>query len=146
MPVDRTLLLSHLAIWQAKGFDEIRIEYNGSGDSGDLDGTYYLKGGQEVVIPDNDRDASEALLDAYAWEILEDHPDDWVNNDGGYGRIIIDLHTYAVQVQHNQRITDVEYSEWSPPELVPEEEPRGPKDVWVREGDRVFQSKANHTQ
>ncbi|MBM6583841.1 hypothetical protein ILT44_26940 [Microvirga sp. BT689] len=51
------------------------------------------------------------LLDDWAYELLESVGVDWINEDGGYGEVIIIPSEDVVRCEMNVRITDSEYSE-----------------------------------
>lgn len=99
-----------------KGVTKIEITFSGSGDSGDIDelefytGTDYIsnysredKPHMKDYISDEQynklRDACYELID----ECIEGA--DWYNNDGGYGRIDINLESMTADVEYSQRTT-----------------------------------------
>jgi len=80
------------------GVDEVKIEYSGSGDSGDIDDiTYYNKAGEVVKIEEEHEEVHEKLRN-YADNILS-NIEDWWNNDGGYGvlNMFISENTYSIE-------------------------------------------------
>lgn len=51
-------------------------------------------------------EGAEVALDEMAYAALEHFPGDWVNNDGGYGTVGLDLLTGEYYIDGNQRYTD----------------------------------------
>ena len=93
------------------GIVKVEIEFSGSGDSGDIDEVnYYIKS------KDWDTHYSETLPSKYddlfkdlGWDILTKTVDtvgDWVNNEGGYGNISINVEDKTYDVDYHQRTTD----------------------------------------
>jgi hypothetical protein len=101
------------------GIKQITWSYDGSGDSGDMEGRYITNvHGQcsekdyAAAIKGLDQELQKQLtleeLEKAVWELL---PDGFEVNDGGYGEVILDTAARAISVQHNARITETEYSE-----------------------------------
>jgi hypothetical protein len=84
------------------GVATIRIDYDGSGDSGEIDYVVFLSAeGKLVKFDDNDlveciSDHAEALL-----------PEGWEIDGGSYGELTIDLVNGRIHRVHNERIEDV---------------------------------------
>ncbi len=51
------------------------------------------------------------LLDEWSYELLNEVGLDWVNNDGGYGAIVITPGENSIRCEMNIRFVDAEYSE-----------------------------------
>lgn len=96
------------------GVVEISIEFSGSGDSGDIDDVYFKTekdSYQYIDMPDN---KSENIIRSFAWDIIASKVDtvgDWVNNEGGYGYITIDVENNTYNLDYSQRT--VEEYDWS---------------------------------
>lgn len=91
-----------------RGITSIHVEYEGSGDSGSIDGISYYKGEDEHNI--NDLDISDEMhekLINLCYPML-DNIEDWYNNDGGYGTVTIDLDTLHYDIANNIRYTNYE--------------------------------------
>ena len=102
------------------GYVGVSIGFEGSGDSGDLQGYCLFK----------EEDGFQ-LHECYAWETdhgefayqelkpLEDlfyavdnsSGEDWYNNDGGYGSVNINLLTGEIKANYHIRYTETNYSE-----------------------------------
>jgi hypothetical protein len=52
--------------------------------------------------------SATSTLEDMAYSALENFPGDWVNNDGGYGIVAIDLVTGDYRIDGYQRVSDVE--------------------------------------
>jgi hypothetical protein len=116
------------------GVKAIQIEFDGSGDSGSVYAVEFLdrvpdKGGQATapvvigssiltaMVPGEQGGSAEAIdpsefFETWAYDILGGCGIDWVNNDGGYGTVTVDLSTRAVHVEMNERITSSELHEF----------------------------------
>jgi hypothetical protein len=84
----------------AQGFQYIKIEYSGGGDSGCIDDVYLVyQGGIKIedggVSENNDRDYAHPnqelkdIIEEKASNQVLDKADDWWNNDGGGGTLYI---------------------------------------------------------
>ncbi len=78
-----------------KGIKHVICQYSGSGDSGQIDDVWYLR------HTDNEDDMQsrtdigltedfETALEKKFYRLLEDI-EDWYNNDGGYGKIHLNI-------------------------------------------------------
>jgi hypothetical protein len=92
---------------------KIEIEYNGGGDDGCIDDVRYYTidpgSGDEVDIDVNLKGEVEAEWDNLLYDMVSHNVEwDWINNDGGYGQMIIDCtkNPWNVKINHVQRITE----------------------------------------
>lgn len=118
------------------GATEIVIDYSGGGDSGQVDYAGLYCRNDPIQIPDgvtaklweevcSFEDGSwvkksslkdvpfEEALTEFGYYILEqtvETDNDWVNNDGGQGRIVVELDGLNVRVEHETNVTKVEES------------------------------------
>jgi hypothetical protein len=92
-----------------RGVKQIRITYEGSGDSGAIDNVlYYDKEDDEYYSSQlNINESQHDDIQNLAYPML-DGLEDWYNNEGGYGTITIDLDEFIYNIQNNIRITEVE--------------------------------------
>ena len=94
-------LFTHLKILNVHSFS---IEFEGSGDDGQIDDITFLDSSDEPIkIPEDsitwvyNEDRGEEQVTLYkcaedlAYEMLDEAGHDWYNNDGGYGTITITL-------------------------------------------------------
>ena len=82
-----------------KGINKIEITFSGSGDSGDIDdiiyydinGKYYYS--SQMIDDSYINDQEYSLLQNDCYDFIDDAIEgaDWYNNDGGYGRVTINL-------------------------------------------------------
>ncbi len=101
-------------IWmKAYGVVAVKIDYDGSGDSGQMG---------ELKLLDKDNKAveySQGLFQDMAdmfEKMTEEH--DWWNNDGGYGEMFWDLETNTFKWSHSQRISSTEDYQYGEAELI----------------------------
>lgn len=112
--------------------EKVVLEYNGSGDDGQIESTTALNGNDEVEIPDiNDienhydvwcsvegnmtksrRGSLTDLIEQLAFSVLCRTYGGWEINDGSYGQITINQDGSGV-IEHNEIIQDTDYSESS---------------------------------
>jgi len=94
-----------------KGVKYVKVEYSGGGDSGDIDAIYY-----NLENPDEDLNTRHTLginmevhelIKNYSYYLTQDI-EDWYNNDGGYGIIVIDVESANYTIENNIRYTNVE--------------------------------------
>jgi hypothetical protein len=95
--------------------EQVEIHYDGGGDDGMIsDIAYYGDSGPNYSgceLRSNDLKKLQDNLNHYYYQILCDNIDwDWVNNEGGFGHMVIDLLTEEVTIFHSQR--HVEYYEY----------------------------------
>jgi hypothetical protein len=92
-----------------RGVKQIRVTYEGSGDSGSIDNVlYYDKEDDEYYSSQlNISESQHDDIQNLAYPML-DGLEDWYNNEGGYGTITIDLDEFIYNIQNNIRITEVE--------------------------------------
>lgn len=98
------------------GVDNIYIGFSGSGDSGDVDDVNFHRKGEDISseVESSISQKSIELFKDIAWGIISDKVDtvgDWVNNEGGYGHLEIDVYEKTYDLTYSQRTTE-EY-DWS---------------------------------
>jgi len=86
------------------GVAEVRIEYDGYGDSGTVEGVTAAGPAGEFEIP---ADLNEALISA-AEQLL---PEGWENNSGAFGELVLDVAQRRLTREHNWRVEESEYDE-----------------------------------
>jgi hypothetical protein len=93
----------------AKGITKFECEYNGEGDSGDIDYHFYEKNKAFGAHDKNDIPAATAdkLLEI-CWIFV---PSGFENNEGGYGSVSINFKDKTISLSHNDRIVDVKTTE-----------------------------------
>ena len=121
--LNKALIFEALA---AAGITALTIDFDGEGDSGQIDGIGARAGDTPVTVPatpitlhrvpwDSDQrqtvettlpDAIETLCYAY----LEQEHEGWENNDGAYGLFECDVAARTIHLDFNARFTDVHHS------------------------------------
>lgn len=100
-----------------KGVEFIKVEYAGGGDSGSIENTsMYNKSITKIMWEDNNLEHLEDKhfnytlsneLESYIYNIL-DNIEDWWNNDGGYGTILIRLKDLKYKINNNVYYTQTD--------------------------------------
>jgi hypothetical protein len=91
---------------EEKGIKEIKIDYDGSGDSGSIEDAIFYNDKDEIVeLPDFEthaKDIGDHIISRhYSW--------DWYNNEGGYGCIVIDIEDKTWKIDgYVREITSIE--------------------------------------
>ena len=89
----------------------IEVEYNGGGDDGCIDEVRFEDiDGNKINI--NMTSEVEHAWDDLLYNMLSENIEwDWINNDGGYGQMIIDCtkNPWDIKINHTQRITEDHY-------------------------------------
>lgn len=110
-------MLPLLVSLKDKGVTKIEISFSGSGDSGDVDELEFYTGDQYISkysreddkpqMKDYLSDVDYQKLRDQCYELIDECIEgaDWYNNDGGYGRIDIDLNSLTADVEYSQRTT-----------------------------------------
>ena len=95
------------------GYHTIEVNYSGSGDSGDIDSIHLLKYKEVSSYNSNIEDRIKEITDCEVWvrnkadRILE-QVEDWWNNDGGQGQMIIKIPSGTYVIYNNINVTDTE--------------------------------------
>jgi hypothetical protein len=101
------------------GVAKVEVEYDGEGDSGQINSTFGFNDRGETVdlckphpvsIGQGDRpshyDSVEEFIEDFAWDLLEQYHAGFVNNDGGFGRVTIDVADARITLDHNDRVVE----------------------------------------
>ncbi len=104
------------------GVTGVKIFYSGSGDSGDIDDVVYTTtkeaafnnimnlsnyGEGILYLADLDGELRDDLID-FANEKILNNLEDWWNNDGGYGAMIIKIPSGQYEIHNTIYVTDTE--------------------------------------
>tara|TARA_R100000654_G_scaffold65880_1_gene93887 strand:- start:26 stop:403 length:378 start_codon:yes stop_codon:yes gene_type:complete len=108
-----TKLKRNLAVQVIKDHNiaKIEVDYNGGGDDGCLDEVRYEDINGDTIDVKLDGEV-EAEWDDLLYDTLSQHIEwDWINNDGGYGQMIIDCTKtpWKVNINHTQRVCEDHY-------------------------------------
>ena len=103
------------------GIHKVTVDYDGSGDSGQIESIEAWDAGNEkipfpsevkiqLISGNGDHPLSEQSLEAavetLAWDYLEIHYG-WENNDGAFGTFVFDVSDRSITLEHNERYTEV---------------------------------------
>ena len=90
---------------------KIEVDYSGGGDDGCIDDVRYEDIDENKIDILMEPDVSAEWDDLIYNMISENIEWDWINNDGGYGQMIIDCTKtpWDVKINHTQRITEDHY-------------------------------------
>jgi hypothetical protein len=104
------------------GIHRVTIEYDGSGDSGQIDTIEAWDAGNDRMplppepriefVPESPGSPSaeynlEPAIETVAWDYLYDLHCGWENNDGAYGTFVFDVPARTLRLEHNERYTEV---------------------------------------
>jgi hypothetical protein len=89
------------------GLVRLEVSYSGGGDDGCIDtfsGYEINEKGEEKWSPDSVPQKFQDEFDDYLYDFISNNIEwDWINNDGGYGVVTIDLETGKMTIDHSQR-------------------------------------------
>lgn len=107
--MDRSIEFSVvLIVLKDKGVSTMTVDFNGGGDSGEIeDITFKDIKGDIIDITDIGGTLYDQATEV-AYCMLEGI-EDWWNNEGGYGTLLVDLEEGSYEIEVNIRITDTEY-------------------------------------
>ena len=100
LPVLKNAMLENLS---RHGIASVIIDYDGEGDSGQIEGmAAFGDTDQPIALAGDLHDQ----IEDFAWRVLEVHHNGYEINDGGYGDITIDVANRTVVLDHNARFSD----------------------------------------
>jgi len=104
---------------RTRGITSVSIEYDGEGDSGQIDGILAWDAKDKPVDinqpvrlalypgkPASDYGSLREALDDFAWLLLGHFHDGFVDNEGGFGTIRIDVAERSVILDHDARVIE----------------------------------------
>ena len=110
------------AALEEAGIIKISIEFDGAGDSGQIEdvrawhaagGTVPLPSDHKLELPSPLPDnppvhmTLQEAVETLAYDYLEDTHPGWENNDGAFGTFLFDVPGQTVTLEHNERYTEV---------------------------------------
>ena len=105
-----------------RGVTGIKIFYSGGGDSGDIDDIVYTTSkeaafnnimnlpshGEDILYLQNLNDELADKIKYFANEKILNELEDWWNNDGGYGVMLIKIPSGQYEIHNTIYVTDTE--------------------------------------
>ena len=119
---NKNLIFAALA---ERGIHRVTVDYDGSGDSGQIESIEAWNAANEKIPlptirkvqlasanPDSpvNEIGLEAAVEELAWAYLYDHHDGWENNDGAFGAFVFNVPDRMITLEHNERYTEVDTS------------------------------------
>jgi hypothetical protein len=117
---NKTVLFDALA---ALGITTVTVEFDGEGDSGQIEGATAYAGEAHVIMPatpvtlhdaswqGDDLTTAETPLpeaiETLCYSYLEQYQGGWENNDGAFGSFAFDIGKRTIQLEFHGRFTDV---------------------------------------
>ena len=126
-PANKTALLDALA---AAGISSVVVTFDGSGDSGQIEGVDARIGDTATELPATAVEITSPLwegagletrtlplaeaIEQIAYDLLEEAHDGWENNEGAFGEFTFDVAEDVIRLDYNERFETSEYSghEW----------------------------------
>ena len=121
LPLNKAALFDAL---DTAGVTAVVVNFDGCGDSGQIENVEARAGDQVVDLPRTDIDVLAACWDgsgtdrsavpladaieSVAYDLLTGTHAGWENNDGAYGEFVFDAQTRTITLDHNERYTAVE--------------------------------------
>ena len=123
-PADQTRAQNKAIVFAAlaaAGIHRVTVDYDGSGDSGQIENVEAWNAGNEripfpspfivrLTSEDPDRLPSpqslEGSVENLAWDYLEERHGGWENNGGAFGTFVFDVPSRAITLEHNERYTE----------------------------------------
>ena len=134
VPPSIVIIKNFCRLLSSHAVTEVTASYDGSGDSGNMDVSFRVAtaAAQRIGpmpaqpqvngiwhpsqtffnLPDVKADPliTKTKIDEFEDALYEMLPGGWEINDGSYGEITVDMDSFKVRIEHNQRITDVHSS------------------------------------
>ncbi len=119
--INKALLFDALA---AAGITAVLVNFDGYGDSGQIESIEAKAGGQAAEVPDKTLEFLHPVwhkpeierrnhtipeaIEELVYAFLRQTHDGWENNDGAYGEFTFDLDTRTITLDYNERYTSSE--------------------------------------
>ncbi|WP_426422548.1 DUF6878 family protein [Bradyrhizobium genosp. A] len=114
-------------VLDAAGITRVVIEFDGSGDSGQIERITALTGDKLTDLPEGQIELARVLwggseierattpirdaIEQLAYDCLEETHGGWENNEGAYGEFTFDVASRIVTLDYNQRVEDSVFSQ-----------------------------------
>lgn len=99
-------ILNTFILIKDKGYNKLQVCYSGSGDSGAIDDIDLLNDTNSISIENMIENTD--FIKEWLYEVIDEAIEnrDWWNNDGGYGNITINLNTFELISEYNEKIIE----------------------------------------
>lgn len=113
----------------AQGIVLVTVDFDGYGDSGQIEDMFAFDGHGEVALPDynlpmagsasspngdpDERRPVKDIIETLAYDLLEGEHGGWENNEGAYGEFRFDVPKRTITLGYHERMTATEHSETS---------------------------------
>jgi hypothetical protein len=124
LPANKTILFDCLA---AAGITSVNVNFDGYGDSGQIEDIEAKAGDEPVELPDERIQIIDAIwgdgdlerqtvtireaIEVLAYSFLRQTHEGWENNDGAFGDFTFDVAERSITLEYNERYTETNYSE-----------------------------------
>lgn len=114
---------------QAQGIILVTVDFDGSGDSGQIEDMFAFDAHGEVALPEGNLPIAEAtsqpdgdtdergpvkdIIETLTYDLLEGEHGGWENNEGAYGEFRFDVTERTITLGYHERMMATEYSETS---------------------------------
>lgn len=118
---NKTTLLSFLS---ATGITRVMVNFDGCGDSGQIEDVAAFKGDDQVDLPSGavalltlnygatepaaQTFSADDAVEKLAYDLLHQKHSGWENNDGAYGEFTFDVSAGTITLDYNERFTSSE--------------------------------------
>jgi hypothetical protein len=106
----------------AAGITQVRVEFDGEGDSGQINTVTAFHGEERADLPTiavsvqnvawgnadpvTTQSTLESAIETLCYDYLNETHGGWENNEGGFGEFLLDVATRAVELEFNGRFTE----------------------------------------
>lgn len=123
---DEQKTLNILSILALQGVVAVEVEYDGNGDSGQVDSVAFLDSHGDSVEVKADFDITEEFTNL-AYSYLERKWGSWEDNEGSYGSLTFDVKKQRCEITHNERVMDENTTEDAFKLRMPKKQRKGRK-------------------
>lgn len=105
---------------EAQGIVLVTVDFDGCGDSGQIESISAFDEHGEVAVPEDklantedDGEPVKDVIESLAYDLLQSEHGGWENNEGAYGEFRFDVADRTIMLACNIRTSSAEYSETS---------------------------------
>jgi len=96
---------------KAAGVARVHVDYDGCGDSGQIESVVYVDAAGESLNPAGQVTLTEDQLIDLFYDLTQARHPGWENNDGAFGEFEWNLETDTLNHTHNDRYTEYDTTE-----------------------------------